>query len=72
MKFLLDQDVYSCTLRFLDGLGRDVVPAARIGLSQASDEELQRMSSSAIGQQRLIIRSAAVSPPWMQSGMPTP
>jgi predicted nuclease of predicted toxin-antitoxin system len=40
MKFLLDQDVYSSTARFLIGLGHNVVPAAQIGLSQADDSEL--------------------------------
>lgn len=40
MRFLLDQDVYAATALFLAGLGHDVVPVARIGLSQASDEDL--------------------------------
>lgn len=40
MKFLLDQDVYATTARFLEALGHDIVPVARMGLSQASDEEL--------------------------------
>jgi len=40
MKFLLDQDVYASTARFLKGLGHDVVRAAEIGLAQARDEEL--------------------------------
>jgi predicted nuclease of predicted toxin-antitoxin system len=40
MKFLLDQDVYAATLRFLRGLGYDVVPVAQIGLSQADDSDL--------------------------------
>ena len=35
MKFLLDQDVYASTARFLGDLGHDVVPVAQIGLSQA-------------------------------------
>ena len=39
MKLLLDQDVYAVTARFLNDLGHDVVPVARIGLSQAEDEE---------------------------------
>jgi len=37
MKFLLDQDVYTATARFLSGLGHDVVPVAQIGLSQAQE-----------------------------------
>ena len=40
MKFLLDQDVYAVTARFLHDLGHHVVPVARIGLSQAEDEEI--------------------------------
>jgi predicted nuclease of predicted toxin-antitoxin system len=40
MKFLLDQDVYASTGRLLTSLGHDVVPAAKIGLSQAADEQL--------------------------------
>ncbi len=40
MKFLLDQDVYAITARFLSGLGYDVVLAGQLGLSQAKDEEL--------------------------------
>lgn len=35
MKFLLDQDVYATTARFLSSLGHDVVLASQIGLSQA-------------------------------------
>lgn len=40
MKFLLDQDVYALTARFLIGLGHDVVLAAEIGMSEAADEDL--------------------------------
>jgi len=40
MKFLLDQDVYAVTGRFISRLGHDVVPVAQIGLSQADDEDL--------------------------------
>lgn len=40
MKFLLDQDVYAATARFLSGLGHEVVPVAQIGLAQADDEQL--------------------------------
>jgi predicted nuclease of predicted toxin-antitoxin system len=40
MRFLLDQDVYAATVRFLAGLGHDAVPVAQIGLSQATDEQL--------------------------------
>jgi predicted nuclease of predicted toxin-antitoxin system len=44
MKFLLDQDVYASTARFLHDLGHDVVPVAQIGLSQTGDEELLRIA----------------------------
>jgi predicted nuclease of predicted toxin-antitoxin system len=40
MKFLLDQDVYAVTARFLVGAGHDVVLAAEIGMSTADDEDL--------------------------------
>lgn len=40
MKFLLDQDVYASTARFLAGLGHDAVAVAKLGLSQAEDSEL--------------------------------
>lgn len=40
MRFLLDQDVYAITARFLAGLGHDVMPAGQIGMSDAADEEL--------------------------------
>jgi predicted nuclease of predicted toxin-antitoxin system len=40
MKFLLDQDVYATTARFLTSLGHDVVRVAQIGLSRADDSDL--------------------------------
>ncbi len=40
MKLLLDQDVYAATARYLVALGHEVVSAADLGLSRASDEEL--------------------------------
>ena len=42
MKFLLDQDVYAVTARFLAGLGYDVSRVAEGGLSRANDEVLLR------------------------------
>jgi predicted nuclease of predicted toxin-antitoxin system len=42
MRFLLDQDVYALTARFLSVLGHDVVTAAEIGGSQATDTVLLR------------------------------
>lgn len=44
MKFLLDQDVYASTARFLSGLGHEVASVSRIGLSQGADEELLRVA----------------------------
>ena len=40
MNFLLDQDVYAATQRFLSSLGHDALPVAQIGLAQADDLEL--------------------------------
>ena len=40
MKFLLDQDVYALTERFLRELGYDVVTASELGLSRAKDFDL--------------------------------
>ena len=40
MRFLTDQDVYATTVRFLSGLGHDVVTAAQLGLAQAEDAAL--------------------------------
>lgn len=52
MKFLLDQDVYVATARFLVALGHDVVSVARIGLSRARDQEILR---SAQEQNRVLV-----------------
>jgi len=52
MKFLLDQDVYATTARFLEGLGHDVVPVSRLGLSRADDEELLRVAQE---QERILV-----------------
>ena len=40
MRFLLDQDVYALTARFLRDLGHDVVTAAELGLARAPDTDL--------------------------------
>ena len=40
MKFLLDQDVYALTVRFLREQGHDVITASELGLSRAKDEQL--------------------------------
>ena len=40
MKLLTDQDVYSITVKLLRESGHDVVTAADLGLSQASDIDL--------------------------------
>lgn len=44
MKFLLDQDVYAATERFLNALGHDVVLVGQIGLAQADDEDLLKIA----------------------------
>jgi predicted nuclease of predicted toxin-antitoxin system len=45
MKFLLDQDVYALTERFLREQEYDVVTASQLGLSRASDSDLLKMAS---------------------------
>ena len=40
MRFLLDQDVYAVTARFLTGLGHDVLLAAQLDLAQSADSDL--------------------------------
>ena len=52
MKLLLDQHVYAVTARFLNDLGHDVVPVARVGLSQAEDEEILRVAQE---QSRILV-----------------
>jgi predicted nuclease of predicted toxin-antitoxin system len=44
MRFLLDQDVYAATGRFLIGLGHDVITTGKIGLSRASDSDLLKVA----------------------------
>jgi predicted nuclease of predicted toxin-antitoxin system len=44
MRFLLDQDVYAATACFLSDLGHDVIPAARMGLAEAGDEDILRIA----------------------------
>lgn len=52
MRFLLDQDVYAATARFLSRLNHDVVQVAQIGLSQADDTELLRVAQE---QNRILV-----------------
>ena len=52
MKLPLDQDVYAVTARLLNDLGHDVVPVARIGLSQAEDMEILRVAQE---QSRILV-----------------
>jgi predicted nuclease of predicted toxin-antitoxin system len=44
MRFLTDQDIFATTVRFLTGLGHDVVTAAQLGLARAADSELLRVA----------------------------
>lgn len=46
MKFLLDQDVYALTRRFLSDLGHDVLTASQTASAQASDLELLEKARS--------------------------
>ncbi len=46
MKFLLDQDVYAITGRFLREQGHDVLTASAAGLSRADDLELLQTASA--------------------------
>jgi predicted nuclease of predicted toxin-antitoxin system len=52
MKFLLDQDVYANTGRFLSRLGHDVIPISQLGLSQATDEKLLQIARE---QERILV-----------------
>jgi predicted nuclease of predicted toxin-antitoxin system len=52
MRFLLDQDVYSVTARFLSDLGHDVVQVAAVGLSRAEDEEILNVAQE---QSRILV-----------------
>ena len=52
MKFLLDQDVYALTERFLREQGYDVVTAAELGLSRAIDSDLLKTAGE---QQRIFV-----------------
>jgi predicted nuclease of predicted toxin-antitoxin system len=44
MRFLLDQDVYALTARFLAAQGHDVLTASQAGFAQASDSTLLQMA----------------------------
>ncbi len=44
MKFLLDQDVYALTERFLREQGYDVATASDLGLSRAQDSDLLKVA----------------------------
>jgi len=52
MRFLLDQDVYAVTARFLNDLGHDIVPVAEMGLAQAEDEEILSVAQE---QSRIVV-----------------
>ena len=52
MRFMLDQDVYAITARFLRDFDHDIVTAADLGASQAADEELLAIAQE---QQRLFM-----------------
>lgn len=52
MRFLLDQDVYAGTVRFLKTHGHDALPVAEIGLSEAPDETLLKVAQD---QKRILV-----------------
>jgi predicted nuclease of predicted toxin-antitoxin system len=52
MRFLLDQDVYAVTARFLIAGGHDVVLVAEIEMSEAADEEILRTAQA---QNRILV-----------------
>ena len=52
MKFLLDQDVYALTERFLREQGYDVVTASELGLSCAADVDLLKTAGE---QERIFV-----------------
>ncbi len=56
MRFLTDQDVYATTVRFLSGLGQDVVTAAQLGLAQAEDAALLQTSCRLRGGEKELMR----------------
>ena len=52
MKFLLDQDVFTSTARYLNHLRHDIVSVAQLGLSRADDEKLLKVAQQ---QERLFV-----------------
>ncbi len=52
MRFLLDQDVYAATARYLAELGHDVAPVMQLGLSHASDK---KVLATAQEQRRILV-----------------
>ena len=44
MKFLLDEDIYAVTIRFLKELGYDVALASQIGVSPTEDSSLLKIA----------------------------
>ena len=52
MKFLIDQDAYAITIRFIRSLGHDVVTASELGLSKASDIDLLKKAEE---QNRILV-----------------
>jgi predicted nuclease of predicted toxin-antitoxin system len=52
VKFLLDQDVYAVTARYLKSLRHDIVTASQIGAAQAEDAKLLERASE---QERIFV-----------------
>ena len=52
MRFLLDQDGYAATPRFICGLGYDAVTTSKAGLSRSVDSDLLK---AAAAQNRILV-----------------
>ena len=67
MKFLLDQDVYAITERFLRSAGHDVMTASDLGLSRASDETVLRTARE---HGRILVPATITLAGWFLSTQP--
>ena len=64
MRFLLNQDVYAITARFLSNMGHDVVQVAEMGLARAEDEEILRVAQD---QGRILVTGTGTMATWCLS-----
>lgn len=70
MRFLADQDVYAATIRFLIGLGHDVIPASQAGLSEAENLTLVRTAAPEPRRPVPVAREFGRSPDWLRVVVP--